>query len=185
MDYFYAKGNRLYREKKFKEAIESYKKALIESENPEVLYNLGVCYLKLKEYKTALKYFNNAINLQKVDKYYFNVGFCYYELGQYEKAIINFRESLKLNPRDKDCSESIDIILKRCPELEYLLDEETMSKEIKYKKAEFCIEDDGKIVTVGMILTQNDLLDKIDKALEEGNKRKFMKFTKELKELLL
>ena len=66
-DYFY-KGSELYKDKKYKEALENFKKQLSYKDKCSnsvyilSLYNIGVCYDDLKDYNKSLIYLKEAFN---------------------------------------------------------------------------------------------------------------------------
>ncbi len=50
--------------KDYDSAISNLKEAeKMDKENPEILYNLGICYCRKNDYKTAIDYFNKVRNL--------------------------------------------------------------------------------------------------------------------------
>ncbi|GAA0179163.1 tetratricopeptide repeat protein [Clostridium sediminicola] len=118
----FEKGNLFYNNKKYYEAIENYKKALIQSENnTTILYNIGVCFIKLEKYFDAIEFFkkaitsNNNLNLNYNSKYFYNLGFCYSKLNNNKKALIYFNTAWALDNFDNDCKEAIDLILRKYP----------------------------------------------------------------------
>lgn len=67
-DYF-TTGNNLYKEGKYKDAIEQYQKLLNENYYSfELFYNMGNCYYKLKEYPKAILYYEKAKKLNATDE---------------------------------------------------------------------------------------------------------------------
>lgn len=121
-DYFY-KGSELYKDKKYKEALENFKKQLSYKDKCSnsayilSLYNIGVCYDDLKDYNKSLIYlkeaFNevlkdiNLININEIYNIVFNiiVELCNLKLfnqaliyNNYLKALISKRENELVNP---------------------------------------------------------------------------------------
>lgn len=121
-DYFY-KGSELYKNKKYKEALEHFKKQLSYKDKCSnsayilSLYNIGVCYDDLKDYNKSLIYLKEAfnevlkdINLIDINEIYnivFNiiVELCNLKLfnqaliyNNYLKALISKRENELVNP---------------------------------------------------------------------------------------
>lgn len=67
-DYF-AIGNNLYKEGKYKEAIENYQKLINDNfYSFELYYNLGNCYYKLQEYPKAILYYEKAKKINAADE---------------------------------------------------------------------------------------------------------------------
>ena len=104
------KGNALYKEKKFAEAL-PYFKTFLDS-NPDQYkmgINLGNCYLQLKQYEEAIKAFQTAIegfkketpNLKgnaNVASLYANIGEAYSGMENLEEAAINYKKSMEILP---------------------------------------------------------------------------------------
>ena len=89
---FYQKATALRLENMFKEAVSNYLNAiLIDRNNAESYYGLGVCYKHLKQYSKAIKYLNTAAEL-KDDSYetYYELGICHLLEGIPCGAIKNF-----------------------------------------------------------------------------------------------
>ena len=62
---FYKKADALRLENLYKEAVSNYLNAiLIDRNNAESYYGLGVCYKHLKQYSKAIKYLDMASKLQ-------------------------------------------------------------------------------------------------------------------------
>ncbi|MCU0846453.1 MAG: tetratricopeptide repeat protein [Spirochaetes bacterium] len=62
---------RFYLVRNYNEAVEDLKAAeMLDRDNPEILYNLGINYCRMGLYKTAVGYFNRVVNLPQsfVDK---------------------------------------------------------------------------------------------------------------------
>lgn len=73
-------------------ALEELKKGeVLDRDNPEILYNLGIAYTRLSLYKTALEYFNRvlSLNFQFIDVLHVkkNIAFCLINLEQYDEAL--------------------------------------------------------------------------------------------------
>lgn len=118
----FERGNLLYNNKKYYEAIENYNKALVQSENnTTILYNIGVCFIKLEKYFDAIEFFKKAITFNNNNgtcfnynsKYFYNLGFCYAKLNDNKKALIYFNTAWSMDNFDNDCKEAIDLILRK------------------------------------------------------------------------
>lgn len=82
-------------------AVIEFNRALeIEPQNPNVLINLGKCYLFKSEPEDAARCLEEAVAVahEYADAHFF-LGKAYLELGLQEKAINEFKESLNINPR--------------------------------------------------------------------------------------
>ncbi len=86
-------------------ALEELKKGeVLDKDNPEILYNLGIAYTRLGLFKTALEYFNRVIFLKfqfidilQVKK---NIAFCLINLDQYKEALEKLDNILQDFPSD-------------------------------------------------------------------------------------
>lgn len=117
-------ANKLYDNKKYKEAIIFYKRNIeyLLNENIENYYkdnntnlnknyyNIGVCYIKLKDYNKALENFKLALNYYKDTKYYFNIGYVYAMKENIKKAYIYFNLAWSLKHDDDDCEKALKML---------------------------------------------------------------------------
>jgi tetratricopeptide (TPR) repeat protein len=86
-------------------ALEELKKGeVLDKDNPEILYNLGIAYTRLGLFKTALEYFNRVIMLkfQFIDLLHVkkNIAFCMINLSQYDEALKILENILQDFPSD-------------------------------------------------------------------------------------
>lgn len=95
--FFWKEGNDLFREKKYKEALEKYNKAIRFSPLEKEYYNKrGSVYLWLKKYDDAVNDFDNALNFdQDYIEAYENKGRCLISAGRYQEASKHFLEMKK------------------------------------------------------------------------------------------
>lgn len=86
-------------------ALEELKKGeVLDRDNPEILYNLGIAYTRLGLYKTALEYFSRVLSLESrfietlnVKK---NIAFCLIHLEKYDEALKSLENILSDFPSD-------------------------------------------------------------------------------------
>ncbi len=83
-----------FRDKKFKEALSDLKS--LNSESPEINYNMANNLYMLSRYEEALKYYKRSVGeaVDEGDRVY-NIGNCYYNLKEYDNAIFAYKISLK------------------------------------------------------------------------------------------
>ncbi len=94
----------LRQQKRPKEAIREYKKALkILPDNPGLLYNIAIAYLEAGEIDNAKIYLNRLFKV--APEFYktnevvcYNIGMLYYKSNEVDKAIKFMKEALKINP---------------------------------------------------------------------------------------
>lgn len=100
------KGNKLYEQKKYKEASATYQQAL--KNNPNYtpgLFNLGNSLYQQKNYDASRKIMNNTAKLSKdknvkADAHY-NVGNTYMQEQKWDEAIEAYKQALRNNPQDE------------------------------------------------------------------------------------
>ena len=120
---FYEKANELRLENMFKEAISNYLNAiLIDRNNAESYYGLGVCYKNLQNFSKAIKYLETAAEL-KEDYYeaYFELGVCHLLEGIPCGAIKNFVRAIQINPDNPDAILQLGIAHELCEETDLAL----------------------------------------------------------------
>jgi len=93
-------GANLFGQKKFKEAIEPFKKSAEKfPDNPEVHYNLGLSYLKSGDIDNALISLEKALKLKPdILEAYFALGEAFFGKGDGEKALEAFNNAIKRQP---------------------------------------------------------------------------------------
>ncbi|MCH5234048.1 MAG: tetratricopeptide repeat protein [Muribaculaceae bacterium] len=121
------KGNKLYEEGKFREAIQQYKDAL--EENPSSLvgrYNLGLSEIRIgsnsndtteaakKMLESGMKSMQQVANLGSkrpdlASKANYNLGNVAFNSEDYKKAIDYYKQSLRLNPEDENARRNLRI----------------------------------------------------------------------------
>lgn len=118
------RGNRLYREGRYEEAVAAYQEALADGEStPELHYNLGTALLALRRYAEAERHLGLA--LRDVDptlrqNAYYNLGNRFLEAArgatdpqaqaaQYDAAVEAYRHALRLAPDDVDAKWNLEL----------------------------------------------------------------------------
>ena len=118
----FVKGNELYKDGKYTEAIKYYRKHL---ENHSYDYtccnNIGICYTYIHDYNIALKYFFRAKdmieeNIQHSNKdiycdVLFNIGCIYYFKKDKKKALSYYKKTKNINPNYTDCINMIKKVM--------------------------------------------------------------------------
>jgi serine/threonine protein kinase/tetratricopeptide (TPR) repeat protein len=96
---WYEEGNRCFKQKKYKKALQYYKKTLeVEPNYDSALNKIGMIYYVLKKYDHSIKFFKKAISLNNKYRYYYNLGKVYYELNDYREAVNCFKKVVKMKP---------------------------------------------------------------------------------------
>ncbi|MES2425936.1 MAG: tetratricopeptide repeat protein [Bacteroidota bacterium] len=101
------KGNDFYQQKKYKEAADSYSKAVAKkSENLEGNFNLGDAFYKQKQFDKAGEQFNKIAESNKNKAIaagaYHNLGNTLLENKKLEESIEAYKKSLLNNPKDEE-----------------------------------------------------------------------------------
>ncbi len=86
-------------------AIEQLRAAeMIDRENPEVLYNLGVTYCRTGLFVTAAEYFEKLLGLSLTSVNFLStlrlLSYALIKLDRYEAALFRARQGLDISPRD-------------------------------------------------------------------------------------
>lgn len=120
--YFY-KAAALMRENAFKEAAANYLNAiLIDRNDADSYYGLGICYKHMKNYAKAIKYLDKASEL-KEDYYeaFFELGICHLLEGIPCGAIKNFIRAIQINPDNPDAILQLGVSHELCEEQDLAL----------------------------------------------------------------
>jgi len=84
-------GNILFKEKRFEEAREHYRKALEIEDDSEIYYNMGLVGFTSKDFKKAIEDFSIAIEKgYEGEDVYFRRGYSYFKTNEFKKAKEDF-----------------------------------------------------------------------------------------------
>ncbi len=85
-------------------ALETFQQAhLLDSQNPQVLYGLGLTYYRLKEYQAAINHLNRALEIKPT--YILTLtrrGLAYQALKQEQSATIDFEKAISIEPQNDE-----------------------------------------------------------------------------------
>jgi Ca-activated chloride channel family protein len=109
------KGNRLYQDGKFDEALKTYVDGQIEHADDLALkYNIAASHYKTKNYDEAVKgYLDIAASAKDAglqEKSLYNCGNALYQQGKLEEAIEYYKKALGLNPDDQDAKHNLEFV---------------------------------------------------------------------------
>ncbi|MBI4372693.1 MAG: tetratricopeptide repeat protein [Candidatus Omnitrophica bacterium] len=112
------KGNKLYEEKRYTSALESYRKAQIKNpDDAAIRYNLGTTLYQMDQFQEAEAQLKHALDNAKTKDLqataWYNYGNTQYRLGQFDAAAEAYRKALDLNPNDKDAKYNLEILQKK------------------------------------------------------------------------
>ena len=109
------KGNRLYQDGKFDEALKTYVDGQIEHADDLALkYNIAASHYKTKNYDEAVKgYLDVAASAKDAglqEKSLYNCGNALYQQGKLEESIEYYKKALGLNPDDQDAKHNLEFV---------------------------------------------------------------------------
>ncbi|CAG0892791.1 unnamed protein product [Cyprideis torosa] len=103
------KGNILFRQGKFTEAVATYSHGIsLDPRNPVLLGNRAQGWLKLKKYRSAIEDCTHALALDpKFVKALYRRGLAYHSLKEYQEAVNDFNAILSLDPGNVQAWQSL------------------------------------------------------------------------------
>jgi tetratricopeptide (TPR) repeat protein len=110
-------GNRLYKQKKYDEALKRYTEAQLEAPDaPQLHYNLGNVFFKKGDLDKARDEYRRALasaepGLDPLSVY--NMGNTFFSQQQFKDAVSAYQRALKLNPSDADAKRNLELALLR------------------------------------------------------------------------
>lgn len=131
------KGNGLYRQEKFEDALKTYQEAqVLEPDNPDIRFNLGAALYKLNKFNEAIPEWQLALvsksKKTKADATY-NMGNASFKGGDLNAAINFYKLSLSINPNDREAKQNLEFALKVKEELEKHQKPDTAKQKQKSK----------------------------------------------------
>jgi len=95
----HSQAHKLKGRSEYHKAVEIYEKALmIESDNPQILFDLSECYAQINELEKAISLLDTAIVIDdSFAAFYINRGVLYYKLKENKKAIQDYSKAIKLD----------------------------------------------------------------------------------------
>lgn len=96
---YFTKGNQLLKEKRHKEAIAQYEKALeLDPKNSQILLRIGIAYSQMDEANKAFQFTKQASSLDPSYTAFYQLGFIYAKKNEFEKSLEAFDRALAINP---------------------------------------------------------------------------------------
>lgn len=117
-----ARGNELYHQEKYDEALAAYNEALAEDgENTALLYNRGNALYRVEQYPTAVQAYANALEgLEGAEplggRAYYNMGNSLYRMGRLQESIEAYKEGLRIESDDLDMKYNLEFVTRQLQE---------------------------------------------------------------------
>ena len=109
------KGDKLYKDELYDEAMTSFVDAQIESpEESKLKYNIANTHYKMNNYEEAIMNYQDVaataqdISLEKRSLY--NIGNCLYRQGKLEESIEYYKKALELDPDDQEAKYNLEFV---------------------------------------------------------------------------
>jgi len=136
---YYLKGNELFKQEKYKEAIEEYTKAIsIDKDYSDAYYNRGIAYATIEEFDNAIKDFQIVLKYEPNNpEVYYVTGLAYEYKEDYTSARDYYQKALELNPNYYEAKRRLERIsedAKREEAVEKTVVEEGQIKKVSYYK---------------------------------------------------
>ncbi len=116
------RGNLMFHEGRFEEALEYYREAQVENPDaPELRFNAGDAYFKKNAYKDALQEFGQALKSRDpslLANAYYNMGNVHVRQQNLQQAADAYKRSLALRPDDLDAKVNLEWVLEKMREQE-------------------------------------------------------------------
>lgn len=111
-------GNKLYEQKKYKDAEISYRKAGSKAKDSfKANYNLGNSLYKQNNYEEAGNVYRNLLTKKAGKKElansYYNLGNTFLQNKKYEESIKAYKNALRISPKDKDTKYNLEYAKKK------------------------------------------------------------------------
>jgi Ca-activated chloride channel family protein len=109
------KGNKLYQEGKFDEALKIFVDGQIEhADDTNLKYNIASSHYKMKNYDEAVKGYLDVAATAKdsklAERAFFNGGNALYRQGKLEDAIEYYKKALEFDPDDQDAKHNLEFV---------------------------------------------------------------------------
>ncbi len=142
------KGNLLYNEGSFEEALKNYEEAFVDIPESDIVnFNLGAALYKTEDYRAAIGHFEKSLVSEEESleqkasynignaKYKFGAGFEETDLAQaidlLKEALRHYEHALVLEPEDKDAKYNYDFVKKELERLQKKLEQQTQAQKEK------------------------------------------------------
>lgn len=111
-----ARGNELYQQEKYNEALAAYDEALAEDgENPALHYNRGNALYRSEQYPSAVQAYVNALEGEAPvgGRAQYNMGNSLYRMGLLKESIEAYKAGLRIEPDDIDMKYNLEYVMRQ------------------------------------------------------------------------
>ena len=116
-----ARGNELYQQEKYDEALTAYDEALAEDgENPALHYNRGNALYRSEQYPSAVQAYVNALEgeVPVGGRARYNMGNSLYRMGLLKESIEAYKAGLRIEPDDVDMKYNLEYVMRQLQQQE-------------------------------------------------------------------
>ena len=115
-------ANELREKESYRQAISKYLSAvMLERDNAQTYFGLGICYKHLENYKKAIYYLEKSAEIKEDYDTFFELGVCHLLEGIPCGAIKNFVRAVQMNPENPDAILQLGISHELCEEYDMAL----------------------------------------------------------------
>ena len=109
------KGDTLYKDELYDEAMKSFVDAQIESpEESKLKYNIANTHYKMNNYEEAIKNYQDvaatAHDIPLEEQSLYNIGNCLFRQGKLEESIEYYKKALELDPNDQEAKYNLEFV---------------------------------------------------------------------------
>lgn len=117
VDYYFFRGNLQLAEEQFDAAIENFiQAAQLKPQDPAILINLGVAYIRKPDVFAAIKTYRRVLELEPTNvQAHANLAAAFQIAGQQESAVQSYRRALEINPEYLNAHQNLLFILTSVP----------------------------------------------------------------------
>ena len=114
----YEKGEYLYENRNFSNALDCFKKLYILNPSNTNANYIACCYIGLKEYEKAEDLLVSLLNTCHWETIYYNLARVYMQKKRFNDALDCLKEAITINPKNDDCFFYLGVVYDKTKEYE-------------------------------------------------------------------